>query len=113
MTGFLKIRYNANGLLKNRIINADAIDFIEPFSGPGGRYVEETRSRIFMKNGATYDMSLTLEDIQKLLREAGVLVAEIHSRPPQGPIRLNPPAAPANLYKRPTVVRPAEAARAK
>ncbi len=112
MTGFLKIRYNAEGLLKNRIVNADSVDYIEPHSGPGGRYVEETRSRIFMKDGTKYDMSVTVEDIYKALREAGTAVAEIQSLQPERQVK--PSALPngsVSLYTRSVIVRPSETAR--
>ena len=108
MAGFLKIRYNANGLLKNRIINADSIDAIEPFSGSRRALCQETRSRIFMKDGTKYDMSLSMDEIQGLLHEAGALVAEIQSTPPERHVaerKANKisvlPSVPGNLYKRP------------
>ncbi|MDP9127144.1 MAG: hypothetical protein M3N08_02630 [Pseudomonadota bacterium] len=113
MAAFLKIRYISNGLLKNRIINANDIDVVEPFSGPAGRYVEETRSRIFMKNGTKYDMSVSVDEIQKILYESGTLIAEIQSARPERLAKVASavptPVGPVSLYKRPVVVKPSEA----
>jgi hypothetical protein len=56
-------------------------------------------------------MSLTVDEIQKTLREAGALIAELNSMPPEHTVKsVTLPAAPIAFYKRSTLIKPQQPA---